>query len=565
MFKRRWPYITLALLVAIGVAAYFSAPKLIRWYVEKHYSGVRLVGEVKVVWGGVELRKVEVKRPGLTATLDFVEVNAEKVVTVSGGHVELDLDAFGTKDAASATPGGSASISASGLYVIVSKGHSKVFLEDTWVEAKQVCFKQGTVYHEDRHRADIWQGCVLRDKSGASAQRIEIPVRLPFDIPKVDREQKVVIHGVEAILTDKLVGFSSATLGPFTVKGPASVKLDNEMVLFDAPKIVVNHPWVAPYEASFNNVGVLTPLDTVKTGEGPIELHVGKAHVIIHPEDYSIQGSAECNDWLDFLPHPLPEALQQVSGNYKGSLAFEVRARPIPNLDIHNNCSFVCSAEPIKSLRGRTFSYMAYDKDNKLFERKAGPNSPGWVSIGDLPPHVPHAFVLLEDPGFYRHRGILPEALENSLKANLATGEFTRGGSTITMQLAKNLWLQRHKTVGRKAYEALLTIALESCLSKADILEWYMNVVEYGPDLYGIGPATKHYFHEDARQLEADEAFYLAGLLPHPKSALPPNGGGLEKARKLMESLANSGIISEHLVPLKEGVVLDTKDWAVSE
>lgn len=567
MRKRHLLYPAAALAV-LGTAAYFSAPSLIHWYVEDNYPGIHLLGEVEVVWGGVNFHQVKVERPGLTASLDHVHVNAEKAVRVEGGELKLDLDSWGTKGEVSPNGGSGRSITARGLTVDVQRGSIKAHLEGARVDSHQVCFESGVVTRREV-KVSVWEGCVRRDKSAAEARRIEVPVRLPFKIPRVDQEQTVVVTEPHLSVDDQLVKFKSATLGPFTVKGPASVKLseeaEGEMVFFDAPKVVVSHPWVAPYEAYFENIGITAPLALVRSGEGKFRVRVGSATVHIDPTNFAIHGDEGCGDWLDILPHPLPDALQTMKEHYGGRLSFEVRAKPIPHLDIRHNCSYTCSAEPIKGMRGKTFTYMAYDKDGELFERRAGPYSPGWVAIADLPPHVLHAFVLMEDPGFYSHTGILPEALENSLKANLAKGEFVKGGSTITMQLAKNLWLRRHKTVGRKAYEALLTVALESCVSKARILEWYVNAVEYGPDLYGIGPATKHYFRKPAQKLEADEAFYLASLLPKPSEAIPPQHGGLARAHRLMQILANSGIISEHIVPLKEGEVLDTHDWEVND
>jgi len=318
---------------------------------------------------------------------------------------------------------------------------------------------------------------------------------------------------------------------------------------------------VAPYPAHFKDVDIVAPLAVARTGKGKFRVRVGGATLRLDPEHYAVDGSEDCGDWLDILPHPLPKALQQMQGNFKGRLSFEVRAKPVPHLSIEHNCTYTCSAEPVKALKGKTFTYMAYDRYNKLFERKTGRHTQGWVSIADLPTHVPHAFVLLEDPGFFSHKGIHVMALENSLKANLEKGAFVKGGSTISMQLAKNLWLKRHKTIGRKAYEALLTVALESCMSKAQILEMYMNVVEYAPDVYGIGAATQHYFHKPAQQLETDEAYFLARLLPHPKRTLSPNGGGLLAARKLMRRLAVSGYISEFIVPPEDDEVLNTEGW----
>jgi penicillin-binding protein 1A len=91
-----------------------------------------------------------------------------------------------------------------------------------------------------------------------------------------------------------------------------------------------------------------------------------------------------------------------------------------------------------------------------------------------------------------------------------------RGGSTITQQLAKNLWLSREKTLARKVREAVLTIALEATVPKSRLLEIYLNVAEWGPGLWGIGPAARHWFGKDARALTPREAVFLASVIPNP-------------------------------------------------
>jgi hypothetical protein len=295
-------------------------------------------------------------------------------------------------------------------------------------------------------------------------------------------------------------------------------------------------------------------------GEGVLGVTDGPVQVLIEPSKFHISGKESCNNWVEAMPTPMPIALQQAKGHFTGDLSFEVKRDPTPSFRVKESCRFECGAEPIKSLKSGRVQYMAYDKDDKMFERTTGPGSKDWVSIASLPPHIGKAFITLEDPGFLSHHGIIPQALENSLKDNLKLGRFFRGGSTITMQLAKNLWLKRDKTVGRKAQEALLTLALESCLSKAEILELYMNVVEMGPNLYGIGPAAKRYFHKEVADLEPDEAFYLAALLPHPRKAIPPESGGLEQVRGLMRTLGARGLINEALVPVRDSEV-DRSGW----
>jgi membrane peptidoglycan carboxypeptidase len=113
------------------------------------------------------------------------------------------------------------------------------------------------------------------------------------------------------------------------------------------------------------------------------------------------------------------------------------------------------------------------------------------------------------------------------------------------MQLAKNLWLRRDKTLGRKVQEFFLAQALESCFTKDQILELYLNVVEFGPDLYGIGPAAERYFKVSAAAISPVQAFWLASILPRPRSAVPPDAATLERIRKLMTRFAGDGKIPE--------------------
>lgn len=560
---RRKLLIAITLLIALSAVVAFATPSVIRWYVVRTYPFLALNGKVSTHWGGVTFHDVEVSKPGIHGRFEEVLVNSEKLVLVKGGSLDVDLDAR-TPGSSSSGSEGSMTIQASGLTVEVRKGPLKVNLEGVRVEGLHVCFDHAKVVREDI-TLDAFDGCVRRDQSGGRAERIEIPIKIPFDIPRVASEQTAVITKADVSIEDQVLKFASARFGKFEVVGPATIKLADDVVYVDAPRVNVNHPWVAPHPAHFKELSITASVGLLRGKKGRFRVRVGRTTVFLDLQQYALDGDAECNEWLDILPHPLPGALRDLEARFTGRLSFEVRAKPTPYLRIDNNCKFECSEEPVKSLRRGTFTYMAYDQEGRMFSRKSGPNSPGWVSIADLPPFVPKAFITLEDPGFYYHHGIHVQALENSLKMNLETGKFVRGGSTITMQLAKNLWLRRHKTVGRKAYEALLTVALESCLSKAQILEMYMNVVEYGPDLYGIGPASRHYFHKPAQQLELDEAFYLASLLPRPKRALSPEAGGLDRARSLMRALANSGFISEHLVPVKDEGTLNMSEWEVDE
>jgi membrane peptidoglycan carboxypeptidase len=124
-----------------------------------------------------------------------------------------------------------------------------------------------------------------------------------------------------------------------------------------------------------------------------------------------------------------------------------------------------------------------------------------------------------EDGSFYRHKGFNHSAIRASLIANLKAHRFVRGASTITMQLAKNLFLSREKTIARKVQEVILADYLEQTFTKEELMELYLNVIEFGPDLYGIGAAADHYFAREASELDLSESLLLATLLPRPTLA----------------------------------------------
>ena len=221
-----------------------------------------------------------------------------------------------------------------------------------------------------------------------------------------------------------------------------------------------------------------------------------------------------------------------------GRLSVFVQGRPTAKVEIKSTCKAKC--EPFKALRG-SFEYTAYDHRGEPFKRTTGPGTKEWVPIAAVSAAIPQAVITMEDPGFLGHHGFIAQAFENSLRDDLQADRFVRGGSTLTMQLVKNLWLTRNKAVARKAQEVLLATALESCLTKDQIMELYLNVVEFGPDIYGIGSASRRYFDKHPMALEPVEAFYLASVLPAPRKASLPTPAILARTSKLMRRLAANG------------------------
>jgi len=140
-----------------------------------------------------------------------------------------------------------------------------------------------------------------------------------------------------------------------------------------------------------------------------------------------------------------------------------------------------------------------------------------WVPLAHISPHLLRAVIAAEDAAFYRHKGFDWDGLREAVTRNWEKGQLRRGGSTLTQQLAKNLYLSPNKNLFRKAHEALLAWELERRLSKKRILELYLNVAEWGHGVYGAEAAARHHFGKSAEDLSPDEAALLAAILPSPR------------------------------------------------
>ena len=142
--------------------------------------------------------------------------------------------------------------------------------------------------------------------------------------------------------------------------------------------------------------------------------------------------------------------------------------------------------------------------------------SPDFIALRDVPPLFVRTLLLAEDAGFYGHRGIDLRELPTALLTNWSRGSAARGASTITQQLAKNLFLSRDKQLGRKLEELAITFLLESALGKNRILEIYLNIIEWGPDLHGLRPAARTYFGREPQALTPTEMAFLVAIIPGP-------------------------------------------------
>jgi hypothetical protein len=165
------------------------------------------------------------------------------------------------------------------------------------------------------------------------------------------------------------------------------------------------------------------------------------------------------------------------------------------------------------------FIYRALIKNVLQRPILVGSANPNYTPLDQISPYLRKCVLTTEDPSFFSHHGFINEAFKQSIVKNIKTKKFSRGASTISMQLIKNVFLTREKTVSRKLEEILLVYILENnrIVSKERMLEVYFNIIEWGPNVYGIGEASRFYFQKGPSELNLNECLYLARIIPSPR------------------------------------------------
>lgn len=168
------------------------------------------------------------------------------------------------------------------------------------------------------------------------------------------------------------------------------------------------------------------------------------------------------------------------------------------------------------------FIHTIYENGEAVREIVVGPGNPGFTPLERIPEHLKTAILQSEDGGFYFHKGFVPGAIRDAMVENIKRGKFARGGSSISMQLVKNVYLNKHKTLARKFEEMIIVWLIENnrLVSKERMFEVYLNIIEWGPGIYGITEASRFWFSKEPWQLSINESIFLASIIPAPKRAL---------------------------------------------
>src|SRR5690606_27318225 len=240
-------------------------------------------------------------------------------------------------------------------------------------------------------------------------------------------------------------------------------------------------------------------------------------------------GMFKAQNFFDALPVGLFENLDgiQVEGEIQYDMDFNV------DLDNPDELKFASKINDqnlkvkkwgnadIAALNG-PFVYEAYEDTLKMRDIKLDASNPNFMPLAQIAPILKKTVLNTEDPFFYKHNGFELEAFQLSIVTNIKEKKFKRGASTISMQLIKNLYLNRNKTMMRKFEEILLVWLMEQSkqVSKDRLLEIYLNIIEWGKNVYGISEASKYYFGKTASELTIGESLYLSSIIPRPKTGL---------------------------------------------
>ncbi len=263
-----------------------------------------------------------------------------------------------------------------------------------------------------------------------------------------------------------------------------------------------------------------------------IELHPFVKYTLSPTKIYELKvrtQEIDAQEMINSFPQGLFESLEgmRVKGKVKYNLDFYLDSK-LPDSLIFNselkNIGFKVVNWGKTNLQkiNTTFVYTPYEYGKPMRNIVIGPENPDYVPINQISPNLRNAILTAEDPSFYSHNGFVAESFRNSIITNFKEKAFKRGGSTISMQLVKNVYLSRQKTMARKVEEMLIVWIIENSnlSSKQRMFEVYLNLIEWGRNVYGIGEASRYYFGKHPSQLEIGEAIFLAHIVPRPKSGL---------------------------------------------
>ncbi len=415
------------------------------------------------------------------------------------------------------------------------------------------------------------------DRSGvrlhAEVQGAELRVSVPADrSERADVEiDDVPLSPFAGLLSDRAELGGRASIRLAVTRADTSLDISGSFTL---SRPALEHPLLSPRPVHFERVsgtlvGRVDPesrsarLSAGFDSDGvPFTTDLSLAHVEGAETlqfSFSVAGTTPCQEIWDAIPDGLLPAMghgaYRFSGSARPSLRFEYTLGDHESFRLHTwgfprTCRLEGASrsyDPRRLLRRRYVHHV--NEGVTRSDIYVGPGTSDYVRIDTLPSYIPALMYLSEEIDFYRNPGISVRLIAKAVRYNLPRRRFAYGGSTVTQQLVKNLFFSREKTLARKFEEAIVAWAVEDTLTKDRILELYMNCIEFGPNLYGIVRASRHYFGKEPAELSPLEAAWLASLKPSPirgrrewrRGRSAAEGWNNNRLRVLMERLVRYG------------------------
>jgi hypothetical protein len=380
--------------------------------------------------------------------------------------------------------------------------------------------------------------------TGFNGSEVDIPFRVDMARGDSGPRLSLDLSGMAAQLSEHLYRISGGTAravdprGTLTLASSGGDTLDFSFSI-GVREMELANPSIAPDTVRIRCAG--TGCGTLVPGDGVLRIDSGTVAIgeawcryellgrwgagrtlLVRVHNDSLSGEALCSS----VPGPV---LGRLAGlRLSGNLSFDITL--FLDWNRPDSCDISVEVDP-SALRVEycpvAFGPLAHPSGATALMRDSWGNSRrigldslasgGFASLGSFPPWLEPLLCAAEDGTFRSHHGFSEFHLRNSIRANMARSSFVRGGSTLTMQLVKNLFLGREKTLARKLQEVFLTWRMESNLSKDRILELYVNVVEMGPDVFGFGEAARYYFGSSPGELTVRETAFLVSILPGPR------------------------------------------------
>jgi hypothetical protein len=270
-----------------------------------------------------------------------------------------------------------------------------------------------------------------------------------------------------------------------------------------------------PFSVTGRIARATAPIEGPPIKLGPGGAQFLSARVVIPPIDCARALKAIPAEMVPYM------AKYKLKGKFDANITLDIDWAKLDELKLVHDIGMKCKVldeerDPLNKLK-EPFEHHVEVIEDEWQAFLIGPENENFVAYADISPYLVSSILTTEDSAFIQHKGFIPTEFRTALINNLKAGKFTHGASSITMQTVKNVLLYREKTLARKLQELFLTWRIEQVLDKERILEIYFNAIEYGPGLYGIGPAARQFFGKEPRNLNAHEAAYFSTILPGPK------------------------------------------------